>query len=79
MIGSRHMNNTRALIPVQGLIQPINGIEHKGIRNFPEHGRHQDGIIYRGYGPYGEDRIYGRSGKKMGDQVKNGEIIDIYV
>ena len=71
------METTRALIPFQGIIQPIPGV--KGIRNYPEHDRRQDGIIYRGYGPYDEDRIYGRSGKKIVDPTTNGGIVDIYV
>ena len=73
------METTRALIPFQGVIQPVTGVEHKGIRNYLEHGQHRDGIIYRGFGPNDEDRIYGRSGKKVGGRTTNGGIIDMYV
>ena len=60
-----NIENTRALVPVQTVIQPVKGIEHKAIRNFDHANHSKDRLVFIGNRPKRIDNVYGPLEKKV--------------
>ena len=74
-----NIETTKALVPVQGVIQPIITIENKGIDHYNGYNRHKGRIISVGYRPNRVHSTYGARGKEVENHVVVGGNIDIYV
>ena len=75
-----NIQTTKALVPVQGSIQPIPNIVHKDIEQYNDQKRHQDRIFSGVYNSYDRvNNIYGRFGKEVENQSLLGANVDLYV
>lgn len=70
---------TKAVVPLQSVIQPVTGISNKVA--FQDNGlnRHHEKTVSSNYRPFRGNNIYGRFGKRLDDQFILGGNIDIYI
>jgi hypothetical protein len=72
------INASRALVPFDGLIQPVMGTWHREIDNY-EGRHHPNRTISGGFWSDHMNRTYGMFGKGYQEKPGRGENVDIYV
>ena len=73
------INNVNALVPIQNIVQPIKGIEQKGVERFDINEGSHSRLIFSGYVQNTTENIYSSPKKKIEKHTDVGEIVDIYV
>ena len=70
---------TRALVPVQGLVQPLVGVHEKAVTKFSMHDQPRGGMRFLGYGHTRGGQLYGQGGRPLSEERAGGSLVNLYV
>ncbi|MFC1823667.1 hypothetical protein ACFL9T_13230 [Thermodesulfobacteriota bacterium] len=67
------------LLPIKANVQPASMVDRGGSRLSKDHGSLNNRLKFLGYGPDGTNNRYDPSGRRLGERIRAGRTVDIFI